>query len=67
MISDLALIITAYIIYRLIETTMRAVQLDKPSGIVLAVLAGICGFIVCVLAYDIMNTASHTGSLPSLR
>jgi uncharacterized membrane protein YraQ (UPF0718 family) len=60
MIPNLALIISAYIIYRLIETTVRAVQRNKTSGIVLAVLAGICALVVCSLASDIMNTASHS-------
>jgi hypothetical protein len=65
MIPDLALIITAYILYRLIETSISAVQRNRTSGVVLGVLAGICALVVCSLAYDIMNTATHTGSMPT--
>lgn len=65
MIPDLALIITAYILYRLIETSISAVQRNKTSGVVLAVLAAICALVVCSLAYDIMNTATHNGSMPT--
>lgn len=66
MIPDLALIITAYILYRLIETSISAVQRNRTSGIMLGVLAGICAVIVCSLAYDIMKVASHSGSGPSI-
>jgi hypothetical protein len=66
MIPDLSLIITVYILYRLIETTISAVQRNKTSGVALSVVAGICGLVVCSLAYEIINTASHTGSGPSL-
>jgi hypothetical protein len=62
MIPNLALIITAYIVYRLIETSISAVQRNRTSGIVLGVLAGICALVVCTLAADIMNTAIHTSS-----
>ncbi len=62
MIPNLALIISVYIVYRLIETTTAAVQRNKNSGIALGVLAGICAIIVFGLVSDIMNAASHTSS-----
>jgi hypothetical protein len=62
MIPNLALIITAYIIYRLIETTVSAFQRNKTSGVVLGVLAGICALFICSLAYDIIRAASRGGT-----
>ena len=64
MIANLALIVTAYVLYRLIETSISAIQRNRTSGIVLAVIAGICALIVCGLAYDIVNNASHAASGP---
>jgi hypothetical protein len=66
MIPDLALIITAYILYRLIETTMSAAQRSRRAGVFLGLLAIICGFVVCSLAFDIVKNATHAGSGPSL-
>jgi hypothetical protein len=60
LIPDLALIITAYILYRLIETTMSAIQRNKVAGIFLGVLAIVCGVVVCSLAFDIVNNASRS-------
>lgn len=62
MIPNLALIVTVYVVYRLIETTVRAYQRNKTVGVVLGVVAGICGLLVCGFAYDIVNTASHTSN-----
>jgi len=66
-IPDLALIITCYILYRLIETAVSAVQRNRTAGVVLCVLAGMCGLIVCSLAFEIMSSASHTSSGISVR
>lgn len=60
MIPNLALIITAYVIYRLIETTLSAYQRNKTAGVALGVIAAICGLVVSGLAYDIVNAASHS-------
>ena len=65
MIPNLALIITAYILYRLVETTMSAVQRNRTAGIFLGVLAVLCGLAVCSLAFEIVNSATHS-SVPSL-
>ena len=61
-IPNLALIITCYILYRLVETTISAVQRNRTAGIFLGVCAGICALIVSVLAYDIVYKASTMGS-----
>lgn len=62
MIPNLALIITCYVLYRLIETTIRAIQQNRTAGIALGVVAGICALIVSSLAYEIVSTGSHMGS-----
>jgi hypothetical protein len=64
MIPDLALIITAYVLYRLVETTMSAIQRNKAAGIFLGVLAVLCGLVVCGLAFDIVNNAAHSSGPP---
>jgi hypothetical protein len=61
-IPNLALIITCYVLYRLVETTVRAVQRNRTAGIVLGVFAAICALVVSSLAYEIVSSASHTGS-----
>jgi hypothetical protein len=61
-IPNLALIITCYILYRLIETTVSAVQRNRTAGIVLGVLAGVCALVVCSLAFEIVSSATHTSS-----
>ena len=66
MITNLALNITTYVIYRLFETTMSAYQRNKTSGVALGVLAGICALFVSGLAYDIIKAASRTGTGLSL-
>lgn len=65
MLPDLSLIITAYVLYRLVETTMRAIQRNRAAGIFLGVLAAICGSAVCILASDIVKNASHSSG-PSI-
>jgi hypothetical protein len=61
-IPNLALIVTCYVLYRLIETTISAVQRNRTAGIVLGVFAGICALVVSSLAYGIVSTGSHMGS-----
>ena len=62
MIPNLALIITCYVLYRLVETTIRAVQRHRPTGIVLGAFAGLCALVVSALAYEIVSSGSHLGS-----
>ena len=65
MIPDLALIITAYILYRLIETTMSAIQRNRTAGIFLGLVAILCGLAVGSLAFDIVKNAAHSSG-PSI-
>ena len=65
-IPNLALIITCYVLYRLVETTISAVQRNRTAGIFLGICAGICALVVSVLAYDIVYRASTSTGVGGL-
>jgi hypothetical protein len=67
MLPNLTLIIAIYAIYRLLETSVHAMQRNLRLGIGQAVIALFAGWGIIELAMETVKSASQSPTIPGLR